>query len=50
LFAQKKSEEKRKERSKDSPYFPKGIHSKERFMIQGVPKIFRIRKVMKNST
>jgi hypothetical protein len=27
--AQKKDKEKRKERSKDSPYFPKGMHSKE---------------------
>ena len=40
---------KRKERNEDSPYFHiKGIHPKERdSWCKGVPKIFRIRNIMK---
>ena len=46
-----KDMKKRKERNKDSPYFQnKGIHPKERYMIQGVPKIFRIGTLFKFHT
>ena len=36
---------KEKERKKKPIILNKGIHPKERVMIQGVPKIFRIRKL-----
>jgi hypothetical protein len=51
LKSMKKKREKKKEREKDSPYFQiKGNHQRERVMIKGVQKIFRIRKKLKFHT
>ena len=46
MHAKEHEEKKKKERKKDSPYIQiKGIHPKERFMIQRSTKIFRIKKL-----